>query len=41
MSVVEENLPSVKADPEKTVWVLINLLTNAIRYSPEKERDQH
>lgn len=29
-------LPSVKADKEKTAWVLINFLTNAIRYSPEK-----
>ena len=26
----------VKADTEKTAWVLINFLTNAIRYSPEK-----
>jgi signal transduction histidine kinase len=32
---VEEELPLVKADIEKTAWVLINLLTNAIRYSPE------
>ncbi len=31
----EEPLPFVKADSEKTAWVLINLLTNAIRYSPE------
>ena len=30
------NLPEVKADTEKTAWVLINFLTNAIRYSPEK-----
>jgi NtrC-family two-component system sensor histidine kinase KinB len=29
----EENLPDVKADTEKTAWVLINFLTNAIRYS--------
>jgi signal transduction histidine kinase len=28
-------LQSIKADAEKTTWVLINLLTNAIRYSPE------
>lgn len=27
---------SVLADPEKTAWVLINFLTNAIRYSPEQ-----
>jgi PAS domain S-box-containing protein len=31
-----EQLPQVKADEEKTAWVLINLLTNAIRYSPER-----
>ncbi len=30
-----EDLPNVKADKEKTAWVLINFLTNAIRYSPE------
>ncbi|WEK36506.1 MAG: ATP-binding protein [Candidatus Pseudobacter hemicellulosilyticus] len=30
------NLPAVLADPEKTSWVLINFLTNALRYSPEK-----
>jgi len=31
---LEENLPSIKADADKTVWVLNNFLTNAIRYSP-------
>ncbi len=31
-----ENLPKIKADEEKTAWVLINLLTNAIKYSPDK-----
>ncbi|MEC4005841.1 ATP-binding protein [Flavobacterium sp. SUN052] len=31
----DKNLPEVKADTEKTAWVLINFLTNAIRYSPE------
>lgn len=31
----EHNLPNVKADSEKTAWVLINFLTNAIRYSSE------
>lgn len=30
-----EDLPLVKADPEKTTWVLTNFLSNAIRYSPE------
>lgn len=34
----EDNLPEVKADSEKTSWVLINFLTNAIRYSSEKSR---
>lgn len=32
---MEEPLPAVRADRDKTVWVLVNLLTNAIRYSPE------
>jgi signal transduction histidine kinase len=27
------DLPPVKADPDKTVWVLNNFLTNAVRYS--------
>lgn len=31
-----ENLPDVKADSEKTGWVLINYLSNAINYSSEK-----
>lgn len=31
-----DNLPYVNADLDKTVWVMVNLLTNAIRYSPEK-----
>ena len=35
-SQVANDLPRVKADEEKTAWVLINLLTNAIRYSPER-----
>ncbi|MDI1255632.1 MAG: ATP-binding protein [Flavobacterium sp.] len=34
----EENLPNVKADSEKTAWVLINFLTNAIRYSSENTK---
>ncbi len=29
------DLPAVRADAEKTSWVLLNLLVNAIRYSPE------
>lgn len=31
-------LPRVYADVEKTTWVLINLLSNALRYSPEKSK---
>ncbi|WP_324678391.1 HAMP domain-containing sensor histidine kinase [Hymenobacter sp. GOD-10R] len=34
---VPETLPAVRADIEKTTWVLLNLLANAIRYSPEQE----
>lgn len=34
----EEKLMNVKADSEKTSWVLINFLTNAIRYSPEESQ---
>ena len=30
-----ENLPAIKADADKTTWVLNNFLTNAVRYSPE------
>ncbi|MEA5461136.1 ATP-binding protein [Arcicella sp. LKC2W] len=29
----KDNLPEVLADSEKTAWVLINLISNAIRYS--------
>ncbi|PXY43253.1 sensor histidine kinase [Flavobacterium hydrophilum] len=32
----DKNLKNVKADAEKTGWVLINYLSNAIRYSAEK-----
>ena len=32
---IPENLPMVVADSEKTAWVLINLISNAIRYSHE------
>jgi PAS domain S-box-containing protein len=34
----DENLPNIKADSEKTAWVLINFLTNAIRYSSENSK---
>jgi two-component system, NtrC family, sensor histidine kinase KinB len=33
-----DDLPVVKADLEKTSWVLVNFLTNAIHYSPEYSR---
>jgi signal transduction histidine kinase len=32
---VPDNLPAVQADTEKTSWVIINFLTNAIRYSSD------
>ena len=32
---VADNLPDVKADLEKTVWVLVNLITNAMRFTQE------
>ena len=31
-----KNLPDIWADPDKTAWVLINFLTNAIKYSSKK-----
>lgn len=34
----ENNLPEVKADSEKTGWVLINFLTNAITYSSNQSK---
>ncbi len=33
---IEEDLPPLMADSDKTAWVLVNFLVNAIRYSPEK-----
>jgi PAS domain S-box-containing protein len=32
---VEPDLPEIQVDEEKTAWVLINLLTNAIKYSSD------
>ena len=29
------SLPTVKADPDKASWVLVNFLSNAVRHSPE------
>jgi len=34
----DENLPKVNADIQKTAWVLVNFLSNALRYSSEKSR---
>jgi PAS domain S-box-containing protein len=33
---METGLPNIQADAEKSTWVLINFLTNAIKYSSEK-----
>jgi NtrC-family two-component system sensor histidine kinase KinB len=46
---IAHKIPAIQADAEKTVWIINNFLTNAIRYSPEnseivikaKETDQH
>lgn len=34
----EPQLPLLWADAEKTAWVLINFLTNALRYSPQQSK---
>ncbi|GAB2705894.1 ATP-binding protein [Mucilaginibacter koreensis] len=34
----EHGLSQVHADVEKTAWVLVNFLSNALRYSPEKSK---
>jgi signal transduction histidine kinase len=31
---LQPDLPAVRADRQKSVWVLLNLLTNAVRHSP-------
>jgi len=33
-----KNLPQVRVDIEKTAWVLVNFLSNALRYSAEKSK---
>jgi two-component system, NtrC family, sensor histidine kinase KinB len=33
-----ENIPAIQADGDKTTWVLINFLTNAIRHSKEHDK---
>jgi len=32
---MEPNIPFIQSDAEKSTWVLINFLTNAVKYSPE------
>jgi NtrC-family two-component system sensor histidine kinase KinB len=32
---VPEDLPPVMVDPNKIIWVLVNLLANAVRHTPE------
>lgn len=34
----DEALPLIRADAEKTTWVLNNMLTNAIKYSSEEQK---
>lgn len=34
----EESLPDIFVDPEKISWVMINLLTNALRYSTQGDK---
>jgi NtrC-family two-component system sensor histidine kinase KinB len=34
----DDNLPDVQVDVEKTAWVLVNFLSNALRYSAAKSR---
>lgn len=36
--VVEPDVPTVHADPENVMQVLVNLITNAIKYSPPKSK---
>ncbi len=35
---IDENMLDIRVDPEKVSWVLINFMTNAIRYSPENSK---
>lgn len=36
--ITSENLPKINVDTEKTAWVLVNFLSNALRYSPQKSK---
>ena len=33
---LQSNLPKIKVDAEKISWVILNLLANAVRFTPEK-----
>jgi PAS domain S-box-containing protein len=35
---IENDLPKLNIDLEKTAWVMVNFISNAIRYSPEKSK---
>lgn len=35
---ITDNTPEVYADVEKTAWVMVNFLSNALRYSPSKSK---
>jgi len=35
---LDTNIPNVQADVEKTAWIMINFLSNALRYSPTKSK---
>ncbi|VTP97242.1 Alginate biosynthesis sensor protein kinB [Sphingobacterium daejeonense] len=35
---IDDTLPKIYVDEEKTAWVLTNFITNAIRYSPENSK---
>ena len=35
---IDSNMPDILVDPEKISWVLINFMTNAIRYSPRNSK---
>jgi signal transduction histidine kinase len=35
---IQPGLPHINADAEKTTWVLINFITNAIKFSTEKSK---
>ncbi|UEG54764.1 HAMP domain-containing protein [Mucilaginibacter daejeonensis] len=34
----DADMPKVQVDVEKTAWVLVNFLSNALRYSPERSK---